>query len=167
MLTHEKCFRPWKLTLVFIGVSQVVVQYFGHLMQRTESFEKTILTCFLLSQKFCMCQLLSPVQLFATPWTVAHKAPLSMEFSGKTTGVGSHSLLRGSFQSREQTWVSCIAGRFITTWATRAVLTEVISVLRMRREISKKTWAKGVIKMMMGLVKRRCDESSLWVMLPG
>ena len=28
-----------------------------------------------------------------TPWTVAHQAPLSMEFSpGKNTGVGSHSL---------------------------------------------------------------------------
>ena len=30
----------------------------------------------------CMgaCQLLSHVQLFATPWTVAHQAPLSMGF---------------------------------------------------------------------------------------
>ena len=29
-----------------------------------------------------MCpQLLSPVQLFATAWTVAHQAPLSVEFS--------------------------------------------------------------------------------------
>ena len=27
------------------------------------------------------CQSLSPVQLFATLWTVAHQAPLSMEFS--------------------------------------------------------------------------------------
>ena len=42
-MTYAKCFRPWKLTLVFIGVSQVVVQYFGHLMQRTNSFEKTVM----------------------------------------------------------------------------------------------------------------------------
>ena len=27
------------------------------------------------------CQSLSHVQLFVTPWTVAHQAPLSMEFS--------------------------------------------------------------------------------------
>ena len=27
------------------------------------------------------CKLLSCVQLFGTPWTVAHQAPLSMEFS--------------------------------------------------------------------------------------
>ena len=36
---------------------------------------------------------------------------------GKNTGVGSHS--RGSFQSRDQTWVSCTAGRFFTIRATR------------------------------------------------
>ena len=29
----------------------------------------------------CVCELLSCVQLFATPWTVARQAPLSMEFS--------------------------------------------------------------------------------------
>ena len=29
----------------------------------------------------CVCYLLSNVQLFATPWTVACQAPLSMEFS--------------------------------------------------------------------------------------
>ena len=28
-----------------------------------------------------VCMLVSHVQLFATPWTVAHQAPLSMEFS--------------------------------------------------------------------------------------
>ena len=28
-----------------------------------------------------VCQLLSRVQLFATPWTEAHQAPLSMDFS--------------------------------------------------------------------------------------
>ena len=29
----------------------------------------------------CVCVLFSPVRLFATPWTVAHQAPLSVEFS--------------------------------------------------------------------------------------
>ena len=34
------------------------------------------------THRMCMhAQLLSRVQLFATPWTVAHQAPLSMEFS--------------------------------------------------------------------------------------
>ena len=29
----------------------------------------------------CVCQLLNNVQLFVSPWTVAHQAPLSMKFS--------------------------------------------------------------------------------------
>ena len=41
--------------------------------------------------------LLSPVWLFATPWTVACQAPLSMEFSGKNMGMGCHFLLQGIF----------------------------------------------------------------------
>ena len=36
---------------------------------------------------------LSHVQLLATPWTAAHRAPPSMGFSGKGTGVGCHCLL--------------------------------------------------------------------------
>ena len=38
---------------------------------------------------------------------------------GKNTGVGSHSLLQGSSQSRDWTWVSCVADGFFTIWATR------------------------------------------------
>ena len=36
---------------------------------------------------------LSCVWLLATPWTAAHQAPLSMDFPGKSTGVGCHCLL--------------------------------------------------------------------------
>ena len=38
---------------------------------------------------------------------------------GKNTAVGCHSLLQEIFQPRDQTQVSCIAGRFFTVWATR------------------------------------------------
>ena len=38
-------------------------------------------------------KLLSRVQLLATPWTAAHQAPLSMDFPGKSAGVGCHCLL--------------------------------------------------------------------------
>ena len=34
-----------------------------------------------LEQVVCVCVLAQSVQLFATPWTVAHQAPLSMEYS--------------------------------------------------------------------------------------
>ena len=37
---------------------------------------------------------LSRVQLSATPRTAAYQAPLSMDFPGKSTGVGCHCLLR-------------------------------------------------------------------------
>ena len=39
---------------------------------------------------------LSRVWLFATPWTVAHQAPL-WDFPGKNTGVGCHFLRQGIF----------------------------------------------------------------------
>ena len=41
--------------------------------------------------------LLSRVQLFATPRTVACQAPLSMDCPGKNTGVGCRALLQGIF----------------------------------------------------------------------
>ena len=34
---------------------------------------------------------------------------------------GCHALSRGSSQPKDRTWVSCIAGRFCTIWATRQV----------------------------------------------
>ena len=37
---------------------------------------------------------LSRIRLLATPWTAAHQPPPSMGFSGKSTGVGCHCLLR-------------------------------------------------------------------------
>ena len=63
--------------------------------------------------------MLSYVQLFATPWTVAHQAPLSMGFSNKNTRVDSHVLLQEIFLTQRSNLVSCIAGRFFTIWATR------------------------------------------------
>ena len=40
---------------------------------------------------------LSHAQLFATPWTVAHQAPPSMEFSRQEYWSGLHFLLQGFF----------------------------------------------------------------------
>ena len=52
----------------------------------------------------CLCvhaKSLSRVQLFATPWTVAHQAPLSMGFSRQEYWVGCHALLQGIFTITE------------------------------------------------------------------
>ena len=63
--------------------------------------------------------LVSHFQFFATLWTVACQAPLSMEF--KNTGTSCHSLLWGGGSSppRDWTWVYLIASQFFTFWATR------------------------------------------------
>ena len=44
---------------------------------------------------------LSRVQLFVTPWTVAHQAPPPWDSPSKSTGVGCHFLLQGIFPTQE------------------------------------------------------------------
>ena len=41
---------------------------------------------------------------------------------GQNTGVGSHSLLQGTFLTQESTRVSCTAGGFFISWAIREAL---------------------------------------------
>ena len=64
----------------------------------------------------CMCvQLLSHVQLLETPWTVAHQAPLSMEFPRQEYWSGL------PFPSPEEPMSltsPALVGRFFTTSAT-------------------------------------------------
>ena len=45
----------------------------------------------------CVARMLSHVQRFETLWSIAHQAPLSMDFLGKSTGAGCHFLLQGIF----------------------------------------------------------------------
>ena len=47
----------------------------------------------------CMLNCFNCVRLFATPWTIACQAPLSMGFS-RNTGVGCHFLLQGIFPTQ-------------------------------------------------------------------
>ena len=57
----------------------------------------------------------------ATPWTLACQAPLSMGFSRQEYwSEFAISFSRGSSWPRDQTQISCIAGRCFTLWATRA-----------------------------------------------
>ena len=60
-------------------------------------------------------QLLSHVRLCATPWTVAHKTPLSMGIlQARIPEWVAIPFSRGSSQPRDQTHVIHIAGRFFT-----------------------------------------------------
>ena len=74
----------------------------------------------------CAVLCVSCVWLFATPWTVASQAPLSMEFSRQEYWTGLSFPSPGeSSPPRDRTWVSCIAGRFFTIWVTREALLQV------------------------------------------
>ena len=48
----------------------------------------------------CMLSHFSCVQLFVTPWTVAHQAPLPWDSPGKITGVGYYALLQDIFPTQ-------------------------------------------------------------------
>ena len=63
---------------------------------------------------------LSCVQFFATPWTVAHKTPLSMGIlQARILEWVAFPFSRRSSQIRNQTQVSHIVGVFFTICATR------------------------------------------------
>ena len=53
----------------------------------------------------------------ATPWTVAHQAPLSVDFPGKNTGVGCHFLFQGIFLTQElNSGLPLQADSLLTEW---------------------------------------------------
>ena len=54
-------------------------------------------------------------QLFVIPWTIAHQAPLSMEFQARILEWVAIPFSRGSSQPRHRTWVPCITGRLSPT----------------------------------------------------
>ena len=84
------------------------------------------LPAFLNRMKVKVLVCLSHVQLFSTPWTVAHQTPLSMGFSHKNTGWVAMSSSRGSSWLKDRTWVSSIAGRFFTMWGTSEALNRLV-----------------------------------------
>ena len=51
----------------------------------------------------CMLSLFSLIQHFATLWTVALQAPLSMGFFRQEYGVGCHALLQESSRPKDRT----------------------------------------------------------------
>ena len=66
-----------------------------------------------------VCQLLSCVRVFATPWTVARQAPLSMGFSRQEHWSGLPCPSPGDLPNPGSNLVSCTAGKFFAIRATR------------------------------------------------
>ena len=80
----------------------------------------------------CVC-------LFASSLMVACQAPLSVEVSRQEhwiTSVVAILFSRGSFLPRDQTQVSCIAGRFFTVWATRRWVKEDLVAMYVKKCIA-------------------------------
>ena len=72
-----------------------------HPQQETEFHVMLYSTTTIINISFmCVCESLSCVWLFVTLWTVVCQAPLSMEFSGRNTGVGCDTLLQGNFPTQ-------------------------------------------------------------------
>ena len=69
----------------------------------------------------CCAQLLSHVQLFVTPWTVAARllCPWGFFKQERILEWVAMSSSRGSSHPRDRTQVSWIEGGFLTIWATR------------------------------------------------
>ena len=67
---------------------------------------------------------------------------------GQNNGVGSRSLLQGSSKPRNWTRISCIAGGFVTTWAIRDTLKQILMLGqiegRKRRGQKKMRWLDGI-----------------------
>ena len=79
---------------------------------------------------------LSHVYLFANLWTVAHQAPLTMGIAqARTLHWVAMPSSRGSSQSRDQTQVSRIAGRFFTSWATREAQQRLLVLTKYPQQI--------------------------------
>ena len=65
-----------------------------------------------------VCVSCSVMSNSATPWTIASQTPLSTEFSRQESWSGlPFPSPGGSSRPGDQTWVSCIAGRFFIIWA--------------------------------------------------
>ena len=74
---------------------------------------------------------LSRVRLLATPWTAAHQAPLSMDFPGKSTGVGCHCLFLSSSISDDRS--KNINGNYlksILVYKSLSTVSEIVVVVQ-------------------------------------
>ena len=68
------------------------------------------------------------------PWTVARQVPLSIGIlQARILEWVAISSSRGSSQSRDRTWVSCIEGRFFTIWIIRDFMTRNLFRFKIRQ----------------------------------
>ena len=96
------------------------LQYFGHLMWRADSLEKTLMLGKTEGRRKVKVKSLSHVRLFATPWAVGYQ-PSSVHgiLQARILEWVTISFSRESSRPRDRAQVSCMGGRRFNLWATR------------------------------------------------
>ena len=92
---------------------------------------------------FLHAQLPSHVQLFVTPRTKAHQAPLSMWFCCKNAGAGCHFLLQGIFLTRGSNSYLHLQIHLIINIRAREISTETVEIGTEDGEQSQHAWKGG------------------------
>ena len=81
-------------------VQSLVRELRSHMLWCCHNWKCTVYI-YILCVCVCVCACtFSHVQLFVTPWTVAHQTPCPWDFPGKNTGVSCHFLLQGIFPTQ-------------------------------------------------------------------
>ena len=103
------------LKLFSYVTTSIVINKFNLLSWYTTTYNNIFnLSCAVLCLVAQSCLILSNPMDCSLPGSSVHG-----DSPGKNTRIGCHALLQGSSQPRDETWVSCIAGRLFTVWATR------------------------------------------------
>ena len=110
-------YHNWNNTIYFLTLAAIENHVIIHIkVKRDNHLFQYFLNSFVeISYSACMLCNFSCVRLFATPWTIAHQALLSMEFSRQEDWNGLSCPLQRIFPIREWTHVSCISftGRWV------------------------------------------------------
>ena len=96
----------------YIVCQYVTISPFPISMSLAINFTLSNVNYLIMTVPVCVCaQSVSRVQLFATPRTVVHKAPLPMEYlrQARILELVAISFSRGSSRSRDQTRISCVS----------------------------------------------------------
>ena len=109
--TEEKLNNGFQVYEILLYREHYISVFHLHWQQNKNKRAKTVRLC---------CAVLSCVWLFVTPWTVACQALLSLGIlQVRILEWVTMPFSKGSSQPMDQTQVSCIADRFLTSWATR------------------------------------------------
>ena len=95
------CFCCKQLIQLYVYIHPLFFEFPSRLGHH-RALSRVLCECVCVCVCVCVCAraptcVLSHVRLFATPWTVALQAALSVESPSKNTGAGCHFLLQGSF----------------------------------------------------------------------